>query len=138
MKKKPRRNYNIMKSRQVFEIFKNITLAKDGWISVKELAERSGRERGTISEQIRCLTDHDLIEDRIEGKNKYFKVNFQGAADFFNSFEVIQDKKSFAIFFTYAVWFATNFESFIKMGKKFRWNKSKMPKNPAEIIEKLL
>jgi len=68
--------YDWKRSRKVYEIFKTIYENQaDEKPSVKWLSEHLGKDKGNITAQMRALKKMKLINETVDGRNKYFTTN---------------------------------------------------------------
>jgi DNA-binding transcriptional ArsR family regulator len=73
--------YDWEKSAKVFQVFKIIYFDED--VAVKVIAARLKRTVQTISNQITPLRDEKLVIGRVEGRDKFYKVNEQKMLKYF-------------------------------------------------------
>lgn len=128
MSKAPEK-YNLLTSRLTYETFIQIVCYREGATTVREIAEATKRTRAVVSEQIRTLKRHNLVTERIEGREKYFTANEDGLIKLLKR----PNPKNIKAFMWLVPSLCRNFAQLIEMSKKFEWNKP-MPTEPPQIL----
>lgn len=105
--------YDLKTSRMVFEVFGEIVQYSEDPISVKELSTHLSKTRAVVSEQIRTLKLNDLVNEEIDGKNKYFSVNEKGLLKLAKP----DNKEDFLKYYKFAVAVSRTFGQFVEKSK---------------------
>jgi DNA-binding transcriptional ArsR family regulator len=105
--------YDLKTSRVVFEVFSEIAKYDDDPPSVKELSEYLSKTRAVVSEQIRTLKLNGLVNERVDGKNKYFSVNKTGLVKLVKP----DNEKRFLNYYVWGLAISRTFKQFIEKSK---------------------
>jgi len=96
--------YNWRKSKAIFEVFRTIYLNPPE-IAVKDIAKQlGGKAISSISDQLRDIREEKLVIARIEGRDKYYRINHK-------KFNKDVEKTNLALFTSF------NFEQFFSFEK---------------------